>query len=157
MWCNRTSSQINRSSTKCTAPPSSAHVQLNDVPRNLDPVEVWRSQWVPSTWQHDDVPRALDLVEGLGRVLSARRCGDDVDDHETSEQVTTEPRRSTRVRVRGTSPGWTCADRGGAVRSVLGSVGSRRSSSTSTALLKLPLSVYEGTWTHSPRSLLCFS
>ena len=23
--------------------------------------------------------------------------------------------------------------------------------------LMLPLSVYEGTWTHSPRSLLCFS
>ena len=26
-------------STECTAPPSSAHVQLNDVPRTLDPVE----------------------------------------------------------------------------------------------------------------------
>ena len=38
------------------APPSSAHVQL------------------------DDVPRALDLVEGRVRVSSARRCGDGVDD-----------------------------------------------------------------------------
>ena len=26
-------------STECTAPPCSAHVQLNDVPRTLDPVE----------------------------------------------------------------------------------------------------------------------
>ena len=26
-------------STECTAPPRSAHVQLGDVPRNLDPVE----------------------------------------------------------------------------------------------------------------------
>ena len=39
-------------STECTAPPCSTHVQ------------------------HDDVPRALDPVEGRGRVLSARRCGD---------------------------------------------------------------------------------
>ena len=38
------------------APPSSAHVQL------------------------DDVPRALDPVEGRGRVSSAGRCGDGVDD-----------------------------------------------------------------------------
>ena len=38
------------------APPSSAHVQL------------------------DDVPRALDQVEGRGRVPSARRHGDGVDD-----------------------------------------------------------------------------
>ena len=30
--------------------------------------------------QHDDVPRALDLVEGLGRVLSARRRGDGDDE-----------------------------------------------------------------------------
>ena len=29
-------------STKCTAPPSSAHVQLDDVPQTLDPVEVRR-------------------------------------------------------------------------------------------------------------------
>ena len=34
------------------APPSSAHVQLDDVPRTLDP------------------------AEGRGRVSSARRCGD---------------------------------------------------------------------------------
>ena len=39
-------------STECTAPPCSAHVQLDDVPRTLDP------------------------VEGRGRVPSARRCGD---------------------------------------------------------------------------------
>ena len=25
--------------TECTTPPSSAHVQLNDVPRSLDPAE----------------------------------------------------------------------------------------------------------------------
>ena len=43
-------------STERTAPPCSAHVQ------------------------HDDVPRALDPVEGRGRVPSARRRGDGVDD-----------------------------------------------------------------------------
>ena len=43
-------------STERTAPPCSAHVQ------------------------HDDVPRALDPVEGQGRVLSARRHGDGVGD-----------------------------------------------------------------------------
>ena len=42
--------------TERMAPPCSAHVQL------------------------DDVPRALDPVEGRGRVSSARRCGDGVDD-----------------------------------------------------------------------------
>ena len=36
-----------------TTPPCSAHVHL------------------------DDVPRTLDLVEGRGRVPSARRCSDD--------------------------------------------------------------------------------
>ena len=30
--------------------------------------------------QHDDIPRALDPVEGRERVPSARRCGDGVDD-----------------------------------------------------------------------------
>ena len=39
-------------STERTAPPCSAHVQLDDVPRTLDP------------------------VEGRGRVLSTRRRGD---------------------------------------------------------------------------------
>ena len=39
-------------STQCMAPPSSAHVQL------------------------DDVPQTLDLAEGRGRVSSARRRGD---------------------------------------------------------------------------------
>ena len=43
-------------STERTAPPCSAHVQL------------------------DDVPRALDPVEGRGRVLSTRRRGDSVGD-----------------------------------------------------------------------------
>ena len=43
-------------STKRTAPPCSAHVQLDDVPQTLDP------------------------VEGRGRVPSARRRGDGVDD-----------------------------------------------------------------------------
>ena len=43
-------------STEHTAPPCSAHVQ------------------------HDDVPRALDPVEGRGRVPSARRCGDGDDE-----------------------------------------------------------------------------
>ena len=43
-------------STERTAPPCSAHVQLNDVPRGLDP------------------------VEGRGRVPSARRRGDGVGD-----------------------------------------------------------------------------
>ena len=41
-------------STQRTTPPCSAHVQ------------------------HDDVPRALDPVEGQGRVPSARRHGDGV-------------------------------------------------------------------------------
>ena len=43
-------------STERTAPPCSAHVQLGDVPRTHDPVEL------------------------RGRVLSARRCGDGVDE-----------------------------------------------------------------------------
>ena len=43
-------------STERTAPPCSAHVQ------------------------HDDVPRALDPVEGRGRVPSARRHGDSDDE-----------------------------------------------------------------------------
>mgnify|MGYP005830228371 CR=1 FL=1 len=42
--------------TERTAPPCSAHVQL------------------------DDVPRTLDSVEGRGRVPSARQRGDGVDD-----------------------------------------------------------------------------
>ena len=43
-------------STERMTPPCSAHVQ------------------------HDDVPRALDPVEGRGRVPLARRCGDGVRD-----------------------------------------------------------------------------
>ena len=46
-------------STERTAPPCSAHVQHNDVPRDLDP------------------------VERRGRVSSARRCGNG-DDEVTS-------------------------------------------------------------------------
>ena len=44
--------QSNRSSTERTAPSCSTHVQLEDVPRTLDP------------------------AEGRGRVPSARRRGD---------------------------------------------------------------------------------
>ena len=36
--------------TECTAPPRSAHVQLGDVPRTVDPVEAERE-----FRQHDDV------------------------------------------------------------------------------------------------------
>ena len=43
-------------STECPTPSCSAHVQLDDVPRTLDP------------------------VEGLGRFSSARRRGDGVDE-----------------------------------------------------------------------------
>ena len=43
-------------STEHTAPPCSGHIQL------------------------DDLPRTLDLVEGQGRVPSARRRGDDDDE-----------------------------------------------------------------------------
>ena len=46
------SSRSNRSSTKRTTPPSSAHVQIDDVPRTPDP------------------------AEGPGRVPSARWRGD---------------------------------------------------------------------------------
>ena len=39
-------------STECTAPPSSAHVQLDDVPRTHDPAEL-RGR-VPSARRRDD-------------------------------------------------------------------------------------------------------
>ena len=46
-------------STECTAPPSSAHVQLGDVPRTHDPVEL-RGR-VPSARRRDDgVDEATD-------------------------------------------------------------------------------------------------
>ena len=45
------------------------------------------------------------------------------------------PSSSTGSRAWGTSSCWTCAEHGGAVRSVLGSVGSWRRSTASTALL----------------------
>ena len=37
--CRRTSSRSNRSSIKRTAPPSSTHVHLDDVPLTLDPAK----------------------------------------------------------------------------------------------------------------------
>ena len=56
----------------------------------VDVVELLRDPTDPSTErtappcsarvQHDDIPRALDPVEGRGRVSSARRCGDGDDD-----------------------------------------------------------------------------
>ena len=56
----------------------------------VDVVECLRDPTDPSTErmtpprsahvQHDDVPRALDPVEGRGRVPSARWCGDGVGD-----------------------------------------------------------------------------
>ena len=54
--------------TECTAPPCSAHIQ------------------------HDDIPQALDPVEGRGRVPLARRHGDG-DDEVTSTGL----RLSTRT------------------------------------------------------------
>ena len=48
-------------STERTAPPCSAHVQL------------------------DDVPRAIDPVEGRGRVPSARRCSDGVGEEKSPQ------------------------------------------------------------------------
>ena len=41
-------------STECTAPPCSAHVKLDDVPRTLDPVEA-----EGEFRQHDDVATVM--------------------------------------------------------------------------------------------------
>ena len=37
--------------TECTTPPCSAHVQLDDVPRTLDPVEVEGELVSTKAWQ----------------------------------------------------------------------------------------------------------
>ena len=50
-------------STECTAPPCPAHVQLDDVPRTLDPVE-GRAR----------VPSARRRGGGVGGVIRARLC-----------------------------------------------------------------------------------
>ena len=43
-------------STESTTPPSSAHVQLGDVPRLLDPARCRGSRWVPAArWRGDSV------------------------------------------------------------------------------------------------------
>ena len=55
------SSRSTDPSTERTAPPRSAHVQLGDVPRTHDPVEL------------------------RGRVSSARLCDDDDDDDVATE------------------------------------------------------------------------
>ena len=44
-------------STECTAPPRSAHVQLDDVPRTLDPVEV-----EGEFCQHDGVAAVMMML-----------------------------------------------------------------------------------------------
>ena len=41
------------------APPSSAHVQLGDVPRTHDPVEL-RGRVPSARWRDDDVDEATD-------------------------------------------------------------------------------------------------
>ena len=52
-------------STECRAPPSSAHVQLDDVPRTHDPAEL-RGR-VPSARLHDD---SDDVATDAGLCLS---------------------------------------------------------------------------------------
>ena len=46
-------------STEHTAPPSSAHVQLGDVPRTHDPVEL-RGRVPPARWSDDGDDDATD-------------------------------------------------------------------------------------------------
>ena len=53
------------------------------VERLHDPTDPSTERMTPpcsSHVQHDDVPRALDPADARGRVSSARRCGDGVDD-----------------------------------------------------------------------------
>ena len=52
-------------STERTAPPRSAHVQLDDVPRTLDPVEC-RGRVLSARWRGDND----DEVTGAGLRLS---------------------------------------------------------------------------------------
>ena len=60
------------------------YVNAVDVVERLhDPTEPSTEHATPPSFAHvhlDDVPRALDPVEGRGRVLSARRRGDGVGD-----------------------------------------------------------------------------
>ena len=59
-------------------------VNVIDVVECLhDPIDPSTERMAPSCSTHvqlDDVPRTLDPVEGRGRVLSAQRRGDGVDD-----------------------------------------------------------------------------
>ena len=48
-------------STECTAPPCSAHVHLDDVPRTLDPVEAERE-----FRQHDGVATVMRKLPAQG-------------------------------------------------------------------------------------------
>ena len=48
-------------STECTAPPCSAHVQLDDVPRALDPVED-----EGEFRQHDGVVKVMMMLPAQG-------------------------------------------------------------------------------------------
>ena len=48
-------------STECTAPPCSAHVQLDDVPRTLDPLED-----EGEFRQHDDVAMVMMMLSAQG-------------------------------------------------------------------------------------------
>ena len=59
-------SRFYRSSAERTAPPSSTHVQLGDVPRLLDPARCRGSRWVPSARRRGDgdgevIPAGLRL------------------------------------------------------------------------------------------------
>ena len=56
---------IDQSSTKDTAPPRSAHVQLGDVPRTHDPVEL-RGRVSSAQWRDD----GDDVATGTGLRLS---------------------------------------------------------------------------------------
>ena len=60
------------------------YVNMVDVVERLhDPTDPSTERTTPSCLahvQHDDVPRSLDPVEGRGRVPSARRRGDGVGD-----------------------------------------------------------------------------
>ena len=58
---HRTSSRSNRSSTKRTAPPRSAHVQLDEVPCTLDPVEA-----EGEFRQHDGVAMVMMMLPAQG-------------------------------------------------------------------------------------------
>ena len=60
------------------------------------------------------------------------------------------PRHFTRSRVRGTSSRWTCEELGRDVRSMLDRSKGEEVRLHEPRCQTLPLSVYEGTWTHSP-------